>query len=226
MIRPLLKFQCKCGAVQAELKHKPIDCTCFCHSCVASAKFIEAKPGFDGYSALTEEEGFAYSLVKGKDITFTTDILSEEAHKNLDYVKVGPEGKAARTYCKTCKTVLGGFEPTFAFLNRNSIFNQDDTPYIPLATHSKTVVNMMKKYAFDPAKVPEPSVQMFPAWYSIDMLKFFPLTWGFGGKVAPKDSACMLGRTCQGLKWCLLLGNECTAAAGKTVMGIVEETAG
>lgn len=183
MIHPKLIFKCKCGAVQAEVKGKPkTDCNCHCHSCVASAQFVESKPAFDGITALTSEGGFAYSLVKGNSINFTSDILSEEARKNIDYVKVGEKGKMARTYCKGCNTVLGGFEPNFVFLNRNALFNEHGTPYKP----SEPVLNIMKKHAFDPAKVPEPSASTFPF---LGMLGFIPLLMGFGGKVAPKDSA-------------------------------------
>ena len=185
MVEQLI-FKCKCGAVAAELKDKPKeDCNCHCHSCVASAKFVEAKPAFDGYSALTDG-GFAYAIVKGKGINFTSDILSEEAHKNIDFVKVGEKGKMARTYCKGCGTVLGGFESNMAFLNRNAIFNQDGTPYVP-----KHVMNIMKKHAFDPSKVPEPSAKTFPI---SGMIGFIPLMLGFGGKIAPKDSALYAGK--------------------------------
>ena len=151
-----LIFKCKCGAVQADLKGKPKSMNCHCHSCVASAKFLESKPDFDGYSVLTDKGGFAFIFAKGKDVNFTSDIQSEEAMKNIDYVKVGDvkvgqKGKFARTYCKSCGTVIGGIALHMAFLNRNAVFNQDGTPYIP----AKPVINMMKKHAFDPDKVPE-----------------------------------------------------------------------
>ncbi|KAL9180592.1 hypothetical protein ACHAXT_011045 [Thalassiosira profunda] len=187
-IDPQLLFKCKCGAVQADIKGKLVeDCNCHCHSCVAAARHVESKPEFDGFSALNNEGGFAYAVVKGKNINFTTDIQSEEASKNIDYVKVGPKGKMARTYCKGCGTVLGGFQKNFAFLNRHAIFHQDGTPYFP----PKTPINIMKKHAFDPAKVPEPSVQTFSL---LGVFPFIPLLLGFGGKVAPKDSALYAGK--------------------------------
>ena len=52
---------------------------------------------------------------------------------------------------KKCGTVIGGYTHHMAFLNRNAVFNQDGTPYIP----AKPVINMMKKHASDPDKVPE-----------------------------------------------------------------------
>ncbi|KAL7554292.1 LOW QUALITY PROTEIN: hypothetical protein ACHAWF_017938 [Thalassiosira exigua] len=181
MIHPKLIFKCKCGAIQAEIKGKPkADENCHCHSCVASAQFVESKPAYDGISMLTSEGGVAFSLVKGNIINFTSDILSEEARKNIDFV--GEKGKLARTYCKGCGTMIGGFKSNFAFLNRRAVFNEDGTPYEP----SGPVLNIMKKHAFDPVKVPEPSANTFP--FS-GILGFIPLLLGFGGKVAPNDSA-------------------------------------
>ena len=67
-----------------------------------------------------------------------------------------------------------------------SVF-QDGTPYVP----SKPVLNLMKKHAFDPDKVPEPSHETFPI---SGMIGFIPLILGFGGKVAPKDAALYAGK--------------------------------
>lgn len=189
MIYPQLVFKCKCGTAQAEIKGKLYaESNCHCHSCVASAKFVESKPNFDGYSALSNGNGgFAYVLVKGKDINFTSDIVSEEAHKNIDYVKVGEKGKLARSYCKRCHTVLGIFEKNFAFLNRNCLFDHSGDPFKP----SAPVINIMKKHAFDPDSVPEPAAATFPFFGALSLM---PIMWGFGGKVAPKDSAIYAGK--------------------------------
>lgn len=182
MIYPKLTFKCKCGAVQAEITGKLYaESNCHCHSCVASAQFVESKDNYDGTSALSNSNGgFAYVLVKGNDINFTIDIESEEAHSKFDYVKVGEKGKMARTYCKGCGTVLGIFEKNFAFLNRNCIY-QDGSPYEP----TSPVINIMKKHAFEPDKVPEPAAATFPL---SGMLPLIPVMWGFGGRVAAKNS--------------------------------------
>lgn len=189
MIYPQLVFKCKCGAVQAEIKGKLYaESNCHCHSCVASAKFVESKRDFNGYSALSNSNGgFAYVLVKGKDINFISDIISEEAHKKIDYVKVGKRGKLVRSYCKSCLTVLGAFEKNFAFLNRNCLFDQGVDPYKP----SAPVINIMKKHAFEPDKVPEPAAATFPL---SGILPLLPIMWGFGGRVASKDSSIYAGK--------------------------------
>lgn len=190
MIYPQLLFKCKCGFVQAEIKGSlTSELNCHCHSCVASAQFIESKPNFDGYSAFTNSHGgVAYAMVKGKDINFTSDISTKEAHANIDHVKVGEKGKMARSYCKNCGTMLGIFEKNLAFLNRNCIYNQDgNTLYEP----TKPVINIMKKHSFDPAKVPEPNVAVFPL---SGIPTFIPLIIGFGGRIAPKDAAIYAGK--------------------------------
>lgn len=72
-----LIFKCQCGAVQADLQGAPSDDrTCHCHSCVAAAKFVEAKPDFKGISALTNTGGVTFTLYKGSKINFTTDVTS------------------------------------------------------------------------------------------------------------------------------------------------------
>lgn len=184
-----LTFRCKCGAVQADISGKLYaESNCHCHSCVAAAKFVENKPDFDGFSALRNSNGgFAYVLVKGKDINFTSDITSEEVQKRFDYVKVGEKGKMARTYCKECGTVLGIFAKNFAFLNRNCIFDNTGADYVP----SSPVLNIMKKHAFEPDKVPEPSAATFPL---SGMLPLIPIMWGFGRRVAAKDAAIYAGK--------------------------------
>ena len=136
---------------------------------------------------MLSDGGFAYYFAKGKDINFTSDVVSEEARKNIDFVKVGEKGKMARSYCKKCGTVLGGIALNMAFLNHNAVFNQDGTPHVP----SNAVLNIMKKHAFDPDKVPEPSAETLPI---SGMIGLIPLMLGFGGKVAPKDSALYAGK--------------------------------
>ena len=182
-----LTFKCKCGKVEASILNDfAAEFNCHCHSCVASARFVEAKPTFNGYSGLIDSDGgFAYAIVKGKDIDFTSDIMSEEAMKNIDFVKVGETGKVARAYCKGCGTLLGGFQKNVAFLNRNCMFDQSGSPYKP----TKSVMNIMKKHAFEPDKVPDPSAAIMPFRA---MLTFVPLMIGFGGgNVADKDSALL-----------------------------------
>ena len=146
-----LIFKCQCGAVQADLQGAPSDDrTCHCHSCVAAAKFVEAKPDFKGISALTNTGGVTFTLYKGSKINFTTDVTSDEAREKIfGYVKVGSDGKQHRTYCRNCGTMLGWLRPGFVGLNRNCITLEDGTAYEPPGT----VLNIMKKHAFDPSTV-------------------------------------------------------------------------
>ena len=86
---------------------------------------------------------------------------------NLGCLRVGPKGKSVRKYAKCCGTQVGVVEKAFIALGLNSLYtNKECTDkYIP----REPVVNVMKKYAFDPEKVPEPSHSVAPL---LGILKF------------------------------------------------------
>lgn len=155
---------------------------CHCHSCVAASKFIDEKHGDhkDHISGI-DQGGSAGAMFKPNQVEAITELSPEL----FGCVKVGPKGKSVRKYVKCCGTQFGVAHPAFWGLNRNAMFeNNDDegttTKYVP----AQAPVNGMKKYAFDPDSVPEPSVNMAKAG---DMFKFMGLMLNPFGQRINKD---------------------------------------
>eukprot|EP01082_Thalassiosira_pseudonana_P014024 g11788.t1 g11788 contig6:592701-593303(+) len=181
-----LTFKCKCGAVEAKIQGAPIGMTnCHCHSCVASAKFVDAKG--DGTSQLLEakegeDQGAAIALFKGNIVDFVTDLKTDGAKSKIGFCKVGEKAKFARSFCTGCNTMLGSFLPKGCIVNRNLLTNEDGTPFQP----ENKIVHIMKKYAFEPEKVPEPSSNMVPI--GMVFTTFIPLI-AWGGKKVLENKA-------------------------------------
>jgi len=62
--------------------------------------------------------------------------------------------------CKCCGTQFGTVMPGFWGLNRNALYTDKEgkIQYIP----KKQITNAMRRYAFDPEEVPEPSYSIGP----------------------------------------------------------------
>ena len=101
--------------------------------------------------------------------------MNNEAREKIGFVKVGENGKLLRSFCTQCGTMLGGFQNNYCVFNRNAIYNKDGSVYRPVGR----VNNVMRKHAFDPSKVPEPSHAYVPFGF---FAAFVPLLMGFGGK--------------------------------------------
>lgn len=147
-------FKCKCGEFQAKLTGEPLmDVNCYCHSCVACCRFVDEKhPG--GTTGL-KDDGAVFTAYKPSQI----DFLGADLTDTFGLVKVGPKGKFYRLYTKCCGTLaIPGAMSKFVSFNRNGIYNQDGSPYVP----AKPPLNLQKKNAFDPSLVPEPSHATFP----------------------------------------------------------------
>lgn len=129
---------------------------CHCHSCVASAKYLDDK--------YKDEPTHSSMLVGGGTALafFMPNALETVTEGDLDVgcLKVGAKGKAGRLYVKCCGTQLGVVQKAFFTLALNSLYVNEEctnkyTPQTPL-------VHFMKRYAFDPEKVPEPSYSIAP----------------------------------------------------------------
>ncbi|KAL7460221.1 hypothetical protein ACHAXS_000685 [Conticribra weissflogii] len=177
----IVTFKCTCGAIEARIHGKLTHLTCHCHSCVASVRCIEAKEGFDGISAL-ENDGVAYTAMRGTQVDYTSDMSTDESRSKVGFVKVGDNGKLARCYCTKCGTTIGAVCPSFCFFNRNALHNDDGSKFVP----NRPVKNVMKKHAFDPSKVPEPSCSTVPLEMAFT---FIPMMFGFGKKKDAQNDA-------------------------------------
>lgn len=145
---------------------------CHCHSCVSACKAIEAKDGFSGTSIKSDElGGVAVAIWKSNNLT----IEKADASK-IDFVKVGDDGKAARSYCTECKTVLfNAFCPNWAAPNRNAIIKANgEVAFDP----NDKLPNVMCKYAFDNAGICKPKHGSIPIGM---LLKFIGLISGVEG---------------------------------------------
>lgn len=160
----MLYWKCGCGKLQLELGADPFSvCSCHCHSCVASSKYLDNKyKGKPNYSS-----GIVNGAAAGGFFTPDALLAVSDGELNLGCLRVGPKGKSVRKYAKCCGTQLGVVEKAFIALGLNSLYtNKECTDkYIP----REPVVNVMKKYAFDPEKVPEPSYSVAPL---LGILKF------------------------------------------------------
>lgn len=153
-----LYWKCGCGKVQLELSAEPWSvANCHCHSCVASSMFLDEKyKGEEKHtSAIAKEGGAAVTFFMPNDVTVLTE---EDLH--LGCLKVGPKGKPARKYVKCCGTQFGVAMKAFWALNRNALYRDREGTqhYVP----DQPVGNSMKRFAFDQAKVPEPSASIAP----------------------------------------------------------------
>lgn len=124
---------------------------CHCHSCVASARHVDAK-GSDNTSALNETGGVGKSFYYLDQV----EVPKGDLDGKLEFCKVGESGKIIRSYTKCCGTLLntaGGaeFPAGFRPFNRSCIKNSDGTRYSP-----RDVLNVHAKSAFEPKDVPEP----------------------------------------------------------------------
>lgn len=125
---------------------------CHCHSCTSASRFItENHPeGTTQLSDITNNTGSAMSVYNLKDTIF----VEGSPQDNFGYVKVGEKGKAVRSYTKCCGTqaFTSGMPVPISYrhFNRNCIYNEDGTKYIP----DDPVPNIMLSYAFvDPSVI-------------------------------------------------------------------------
>ena len=148
--------KCKCGKCQIRLSGEPLgNWNCHCHSCTAASRFITEKhpEGTTQLSDITNNTGSAMSVYNLKDTIFVDGSPQDD---NFGYIKVGENGKVVRSYTKCCGTqaFTSGMPIPLSYrhFNRNCIYNEDGTKYIP----KDPVPNLMLSYAFvDPSVVSE-----------------------------------------------------------------------
>jgi hypothetical protein len=140
---------CMCGAFKAKLKAPPVfEGNCHCHSCVAPARYLDAK------YPQTSKSGLVNGGV-GKAFFRLEDIELPEG--GLAYLKVGENGENIRSYTTCCGTLFntaGGkiFPIAARPLTRNNIQNSDSSPYVS----PEAPTNTFTKYAYDDYTLPEP----------------------------------------------------------------------
>ena len=160
-----LYWRCGCGKIQLELTTKPwLVTNCHCHSCVAPSRYLDEK-----YTTQTQhvsaisDGGAALAFFHPNDIKFATATSKDDDEPLvfLSCLKVGEDGKPVRKYCKSCGTLFGIVKSQLCAVNRISLYmdKEGTQRYKPQST---SITNTMKKYAFDPDKVPEPSYYMAP----------------------------------------------------------------
>jgi hypothetical protein len=139
---------CKCGAFKAQLKAPPVfDMNCHCHSCVAPARYLDAKYPETSKSGLVNG-GVGKSFFHLQDMELTKG--------ELTYFKVGESGENIRSYTTCCGTLFnsaGGkqFSPAARPLTRNNIQNSDGSPYVS----TETPTDVLTKHAYDDYTLPE-----------------------------------------------------------------------
>jgi hypothetical protein len=140
---------CKCGAFKAQLKAPPVfDMNCHCRSCVAPARYLDAKYPETSKSGLVDGGGVGKSIFHLKDI--------ELPEGGLAYFKLGDDGENIRSYTTCCGTLFnstGGkqFPKDARPLTRNNIQNSDGSPYVS----TETPTDVLTKFAFDDSTPPE-----------------------------------------------------------------------
>ena len=176
-----LTLKCKCGAVECKFDALPRMCfNCQCHSCVAAMKAIEGKEGFDGTSAAVDG-GVGVAIYKSNNVS-----VVKASSNDIDFVKVGDQGKAARPYCNKCGTmVFNVFLPNWVAVNRNAMTKSDGSAFVP----EGTVKNINCKHAFDPAAAPEPKHNTVPVG---TIMKFIPLMMGLGCDGSNKSEKALM----------------------------------
>ena len=180
MSEKTLTFKCACGGVQAKLQGEPFAIfNCHCHSCVASARFIDAKHTDDkkGTSGI-RDKGSGMALYKPNKVEFTTPITAD----TFAACKVGDKGKNGRSYTKCCHTQAIFCISKFIAFNSNCLFNDDGSLYQP----EKPIQNTMKDFAFEPSEVPEPKSNMIPPM-SLLLPMMGTMMNPFGPKVKDKN---------------------------------------
>eukprot|EP00579_Thalassiosira_antarctica_P020646 CAMPEP_0201966064 /NCGR_PEP_ID=MMETSP0904-20121228/11177_1 /ASSEMBLY_ACC=CAM_ASM_000553 /TAXON_ID=420261 /ORGANISM="Thalassiosira antarctica, Strain CCMP982" /LENGTH=142 /DNA_ID=CAMNT_0048513251 /DNA_START=65 /DNA_END=493 /DNA_ORIENTATION=+ len=88
------------------------------------------------------------------DVTLLTEDLP------LGCLKVCPKGKAMRTYINCCGTQFGTVLKAFWGLNLNALYEDKEGAEKCIA--EQPLHNAMKKFAFDPDQVTEPSSSIAP----------------------------------------------------------------
>lgn len=159
-----LTWKCGCGKLRLKLSGEPwATPNCHCHSCVASSRFIDEKHSdMKDHTTAIVDGGVAIVFFMPDQVVPSTELSPEL----FGCVKVGPKGKANRLYAKCCGTQVGAVHPAFWALNRNAVYNEDGvTKYAP----AEAPLNVMTRFAFDPKKVPDPSVSISTAG---DIFKF------------------------------------------------------
>jgi hypothetical protein len=156
-------WKCKCGDFQLKLHNEPYyDVQCSCHSCVASARYIDEHHGKDkGQSSLVND-----GLCSQMSCYFMTDIefVTETPEDKMGYVKVGEDdGGIVRSYTKCCGTQVfwtgAKFPGPFRNINRNNcIYNADGSKYEP----ANPIGTVMVRFSFDPDAIPEPKYSIGP----------------------------------------------------------------
>jgi hypothetical protein len=148
---------CMCGAFKAKLKAPPVfEMNCHCHSCVAPARYLDAKHPQTSKSGLVNG-GAGKAFFRLEDI--------ELPEGGLTYLKVGENGEKIRSYTTCCGTLFntaGGkqFPKAARPLTRNNIQNSDSSPYVS----PETPTDVNTKYAYDDYTLPEPHFEgMSPA---------------------------------------------------------------
>ena len=120
-----MRWQGPCGPFTAQLAGPPVfDFNCHCHSCVAPARYLDARFPDSSRSALVNH-GVGKSFWLLKDITLPAGGLS--------FLKVGANGKNIRAYTSCCGTLFntaGGkqFPVPGRPLSRNNVQIADGTP--------------------------------------------------------------------------------------------------
>ena len=167
-------FRCGCGSFQAKLQGEPLFVMdCHCHSCVSTARYIDKKacPNGHSISCLSKETGGAsVAMYLYSNVEFPSS-----SKTRFGFVKVGPRGTRIRRYLKCCNTMAFGISEKLVTFNRNCIYNKNGTKY---KLEAKPV-NCIKKFAFDPEKVPEPSNSYIPflGFLSIFLAMLNPFDW-------------------------------------------------
>jgi hypothetical protein len=153
---PEYAWVCMCCAFQAKLKAPPVfEMNCHCHSCVAPARYLDAKYPETSKSGLVNG-GVGKAFFRLEDIELPKG--GGGGGRGLTYLKVGDDGEKIRSYTTCCGTLFnssGGkcFPVAARPLTRNNIIQKSDgSPYVSLET--PTDVNT--KYAYGDYTLPEP----------------------------------------------------------------------
>jgi len=122
-------WKCGCGQVKLALEGEPyFNLDCHCSACTPVSRYLDAKGGGQGISAIVEGTGVAKAFYMLDKVTF---VKGKELVRG---VKLGQTGGNVRAYASCCGTLLIGDSPVpFAFrpFNRMAITEADGSPYRP-----------------------------------------------------------------------------------------------
>lgn len=153
-----LWWKCGCGKVKLELSAQPWNVgNCHCHSCVASARFLDQKYNDDKnhVSQIDSGSGGASGAwFMPNEVT----VLTKDSE--LGVLKVGPKGKAVRKYAKCCGSQVGVVHKAFWGLSLTMLY--EDGGCTKKYVHGEPLANAMAKFAFEPDKIPEPKYSLGP----------------------------------------------------------------